>query len=119
MQPPLDRFPHAPTRFNHATAYFFADHEPGLWRAVITQALLDAACQSRKEEARRSREAALQWLLSDSQDFVTVCDHAGFDADYIRRRAKEALARGCQWRLPVGMGWRAKLRRTASPATQH
>lgn len=86
----------------------FADHEPGLWRAVITQALMDAASRSRKNDALRTRDAALNWLLSETRDFETVCDHAGFDPGYIRRRAKEALARGCEWRLPQGQGWRSR-----------
>lgn len=96
----------------------YADHEPGLWRAVITQALMDAASRSQKSEARRSREEALRWLLQESSDFEIVCDHAGFDPGYIRRRAKEAIARGCEWRLPVGQGWRtqARLREQMSQA---
>jgi hypothetical protein len=92
------------------TSGSFADHEPGLWRAVITQALVDAASQSRKSDARRTRDDALRWLLSDSRDFEAVCDNAGFDPGYIRRRAKEALARGCEWRLPNGQGWRTQAR---------
>ncbi len=95
----------------------FADHEPGLWRAVITQALMDAASKSRKSEARRSREAALHWLLGDSPDFETVCDNAGLDPDYVRTRAAQALMRGFEWRLPAGQGWRtqARLRQLAEP----
>lgn len=92
------------------TAGSFADHEPGLWRAVITQALMDAASQSRKSEARRTREDALKWLLSDTRDFEAVCDNAGFDPGYVRKRAHEALKRGCEWRLPNGQGWRTQLR---------
>lgn len=91
----------------------FADHEPGLWRAVITQALVDAASKSRKSEAKRSRNDALTWLLGNDRDFEAVCDHAGFDPSYVRRRAKEALARGCHWRLPNGQGWRTQARRAA------
>lgn len=87
----------------------YADHEPDLWRAVITQALMDAACHSRKLEARRTREDALSWLLSDSRDFESVCDNAGFDPGYVRKRAREALARGFEWRLPNGQGWRTQL----------
>lgn len=94
-----------------------ADHEPGLWRAVITQALMDATCKSRKSEAKRMRADALDWLLHNSMDFVAVCDNAGFDPSYVRTRAKQALERGCQWRLPVGQGWRS-LGRT-KPATIH
>ena len=92
----------------------FADHEQGIWRAVITQALMDAASQSQKSEARRTRSDALNWLLSNTSDFEAVCDNAGFDPDYIRRRAKEALARGCEWRLPNGQGWRTQERLNAA-----
>lgn len=95
----------------------FADHEPGLWRAVITQALMDAASSSRKADARRLRQDALNWLLSDSRDFEAVCDHAGFDPDYVRTRARQALARGCEWRLPAGQGWRTRGRLNAAPVS--
>jgi hypothetical protein len=104
---------------HHRTLGSFADHEPGLWRAVITQALMDAASQSRKSEAKRSRRDALEWLLSNSRDFEAVCDNAGFDPGYVRRRAKEALLRGCEWRLPSGQGWRTlkRLAQKASPTS--
>src|SRR5262245_21940368 len=69
----------------------YADHEPGLWRAVITQALMDAASRSRKTEARRYRTDALSWLLSGTDDFEAVCDNAGLDPDYVRSRARTAL----------------------------
>jgi hypothetical protein len=94
----------------------FSDHEPGLWRAVITQALMDAASQSSKSDARRTRQAALDWLLNNTLDFVMVCDHAGFDPDYVRTRAKQALRRNCEWRLPSGQGWRSK-QKQAAPTT--
>jgi hypothetical protein len=98
----------------------FADHEPGLWRAVITQALMDAASQSRKSEAKQSRAAALKWLLTDSPDFEAVCDNAGFEPGYVRRRAKEALERGFQWRLPSGQGWRTQGRQSmANPSNMN
>ena len=100
-----------PPHFSHQrTDGSFADHEPGLWRAVITQALMDAASRSRKSEAKRSRLDALKWLLSDNNDFEAVCDNAGFDPDYVRTRAREALGRNCEWRLPNGQGWRTQAR---------
>lgn len=88
----------------------FADHEPGLWRAVITQALMDAASNSRKSEAKRSRREALHWLLGDTPDFEAVCDNAGLDPDYVRSRARAALQRGFTWRLPAGQDWRTQAR---------
>ena len=94
----------------HRSYGSFADHEPGLWRAVITQALMDAASRSRKSEAKRSRNDAFNWLLSDSPDFESVCDNAGLDPDYVRTRARQALHRGFEWRLPAGQGWRTQAR---------
>lgn len=106
-----------PLLSHQRTAGSFADHEPGLWRAVITQALMDAASQSRKSEAKRSRSAALTWLLGDSPDFEVVCDNAGFDPDYVRTRAQQALERGFEWRLPSGQGWRTQARQTQHVTT--
>ncbi len=97
----------------------FADHEPGLWRAVITQALMDAASNSRKSEAKRSRNDALAWLLSDTSDFEAVCDNAGLDPDYVRSRARQALNRNFEWRLPAGLGWRTQARREAAQRIQN
>ena len=94
----------------------FSDHEPSLWRAVITQALMDAATASRKTEARRIRSDALSWLLSPSDDFDNVCDNAGLDPDYVRTKARSALQRNCAWRLPAGQGWRAQARLAAEAA---
>ena len=86
----------------------FSDHEPSLWKAVITQALMDAASRSAKSEAARHKREALAWLLDKSSDFETVCDNAGLDPDYVRCRVREALARDCRWRLPAGLGWRCQ-----------
>lgn len=97
----------------------FADHEPGLWRAVITQALMDAATGSNKAEARRIRADAISWLLSPSDDFDAVCDNAGLDPDYVRSKAAAAVERNCTWRLPAGQGWRAQARMAATAAMQN
>jgi len=93
------------TREGYAT---FADHEPGLWKAVITQALMDAASNSAKSEAKKSRREALEWLLGASVDFEVVCDNAGLDPSYVRNRAASAILRNCAWRVPAGQGWRCQ-----------
>lgn len=74
---------------------------------------MDAASKSHKPEAKRSRQDAINWLLSTTSDFEIVCDHAGLDPDYVRDRARKALARGCEWRLPAGQGWRSQARLAA------
>jgi hypothetical protein len=106
---------------DNASPKSFADHEPGLWRAVITQALMDAASLSQKPDARKHRQEAIEWLMHNNHDFITVCDNAGFEPAYVRSMARHALARGCHWRLPTGLGWRTQARmklRTAHYAQQ-
>ena len=102
-----------PTRY----AGSFADHEQSLWRAVITQALMDAASKSAKSEAKRARLEALEWLLSASPDFEDVCEHAGFNPNYVREQSQRALTRGFAWRLPAGKGWRTQARQKALSVT--
>jgi len=66
--------------------------EQNLWKAVVLQALLDAAGQSRGTFARwpewkheAIKTEALRWLLYDEDDFFTVCEMAGIDARVIRQ----------------------------------
>ena len=96
----------------------FSDHEPSLWKAVITQALMDAASNSGKSEAGRYKREALAWLLDETSDFENVCDNAGLDPDYVRSRVRQALARDCRWRLPAGQGWRCQARVLNLPLNQ-
>ncbi len=72
--------------------------EQALWRAVITQALMDASSQCKKSSSQRAREEAIIWLQGNTADFREVCENAGFEPDYIRKQAAEALKRGCVWR---------------------
>lgn len=44
-----------------------------LWRAAIMQKLLDAASNSKKRSAYKSKIQAIQWLKGDSKDFMLVC----------------------------------------------
>jgi hypothetical protein len=73
--------------------------EQAMWRAVITQALMDASSQSAKSEALYEKSQALCWLTGYSEDFKTVCDYAGLSPAYVRRSAIAALKRGCKWRM--------------------
>ena len=72
--------------------------ETALWRAVITQALMDASSNSSKEEAKNDRMQALRWLCGNNRDFKTVCYYAGYDPSYLRKKITAALARNCRWR---------------------
>ena len=64
-----------------------------MWRAVVTQAVLDASWkQTGKHESVRDnvvyRDKARAWLLGDSKDFRDVCFMAGFDPDAVRESAQ-------------------------------
>ena len=76
--------------------------EEALWRAVITQALMDAASQSKKPEQQMAREQARRWLTKSCDDFNTVCDYAGMEPAYVRRMAKQALMQQSHWRAEAG-----------------
>ena len=69
-----------------------------LWRAVITQALMDAGSRSSKPHMRVARAHAISWLSGVSPEFYTVCSLAYMDPYYVKTKAKEAMARGCSWR---------------------
>lgn len=74
-RPPRSDAPAFSSALSPESAVSFADHEPGLWRAVITQALMDAASHSKKPEARRTRSEALargcSWRLPNGQGWRT------------------------------------------------
>lgn len=82
--------------------------EAVLWRAVIMQAVVDAANRSLNPEASYQRHEAVAWLTGRSRDFVMVCDLAGLDPGYVRRMAQKALRGGCRWRVDPGCGKRRR-----------
>lgn len=86
--------------------------EVALWRAVIVQALMDAASRSRKPDAMYHKNEAAAWLTGGGRDFALVCEHAGFNPFYVRRMAKRAMLAGCKWRAEPGQG-RQRARRGA------
>lgn len=96
-----------------ALAYDPTKAERALWAAVITQALMDAGSESRKPEARHEKAKAIRWLLGNSEDFVTVCQNADLDPQYVREKAKMAIERGCVWRR--GMAEKRTPAQTAMP----
>ena len=81
--------------------------EQALWQAVITQALMDAASGSSKAEAQQDKMQAIRWLMGGSDDFISVCHHAGMDPEFVQQKVREALARNCRWRAEPGQGPKA------------
>jgi hypothetical protein len=80
--------------------------EMSLWVAVITQAMMDALSKANNAEAIYHKHEATHWLTGNSKDFIMVCLFAGFDPDYIRRKAKRTLIAPTRWRAEAGKGSR-------------
>ena len=89
-------------RFHHLLGTDNAENhvrgERAIWRAVILQALEDAASRSKKVKDKFNKDQAIHWLTHKNADFDHVCDLAGFEPSYVRRKVKRALQNGCQWR---------------------
>lgn len=72
--------------------------EQALWRAVITQALMDAGSKSTKREAKFHRAQAIAWFSKRNPDFQLVCALAGLEVDYVFEKAHKAIRQDCKWR---------------------
>lgn len=62
--------------------------EKELWRAVMSQALLDISDRSLRA---RDRREARRWFSMQSLDFLTVCDLADMDPNSIRKKALKMM----------------------------
>ena len=72
--------------------------EQQLWMAVIFKAITDIKTRRSKPLNARSRlavrksggarEKAIHWLFTDNRDFLTVCELADIDPEYVRRIIK-------------------------------
>lgn len=75
------------------TAYTaaYTPKEPALWRAVILQAIIDSLSEAKRTENKVEKERAKAWLLNMSNDFIEVCNMAGYSPYYVREKAKFIL----------------------------
>jgi hypothetical protein len=99
--------------------YNHSAEEQAVWRAVIVQALMDASSNSAKKENIQAKEEALIWLRGKSRDFLTVCHYAGFEPEFVREMAKEALLRECVWRAAPGSSEKAMKNREQGCTRKH
>ncbi len=76
----------------------FARGEVSLYRGVVMQALIDCYTLSKRTEDQNARLDAFSWFSLQNDDFLTVCSYADMDPNYVLRKAKEAIAKGCAWR---------------------
>ena len=84
-----------------------------LWRAVITQALIDASSNSKKKFAKKQKIEALRWLIDDKKNgnLKRVCCLADLEYYEVLKKVKIALSKGCRWRndkknnIPIHMDY--------------
>lgn len=65
-----------------------------LWAAVLSTAIEDATTLRTSKQAERDKQVALEWLLTDSKDFRSVCWMAGVDPEAVRDRLMRMLRPG-------------------------
>ncbi len=69
-----------------------ATPEQRLWKAVLAQMLYDALSNFENKFINKDEKRAAEfWLTHKTKDFVDVCTNAGFDPDYVLKRAKQLV----------------------------
>ena len=64
--------------------------EQKLWRAVLDQAFQDAWGPDRYEKTKEDKEEALSFLKDmRNESFQFVCESAGFDPDFVKRKVRK------------------------------
>ena len=56
-----------------------------LWKAVLAQLIVDAKSNSAKKANHKIKQEALNFLLSDNEDFRVLCELASIDPDLARK----------------------------------
>jgi hypothetical protein len=58
-----------------------------MWKAVILQAFIDLKNNSRKKIANTYRVKAALWFNINNSDFITVCNYANLNPNYVWSKA--------------------------------
>ena len=67
--------------------------EKKLWQAVLGQELYDAFGPERWETTPKHRKEALDFLKDyENPAFIELCENAGFDPEYIKRKVRKKFA---------------------------
>jgi len=70
-----------------------SDPEKKLWRAVLGQAFEDAFGPERYEKTKAIKQEAVEFLTNYSDvSFINVCENAGFDPSFIKRKVRNKFA---------------------------
>jgi hypothetical protein len=62
-----------------------------LYKAIITQALIDATNNSDGSYSKKLEKEAKEWIFGDSDYFKEVCHNAEMEPDFVVKIVKEAI----------------------------
>lgn len=62
-----------------------------LYKAILTQALIDASNTSNSSEAKKPELEAKNWIFGDSNYFKEVCYNADVNPDFMKQITREAI----------------------------
>jgi len=84
----------------HTVGGHSADPETRLFSAVLSQAVHDAFSG---HADKSDRNQAVDFLTKDSFHLCMICDLAGRDAGYVRRKIRKKLLRENGWNVDVSI----------------
>lgn len=76
--------------------------EVKLWRAVLTQALMDIKNKPNNRDEQMERIKTEYWLTKSNPHFKAVCSFAMLDPDYVSRKIQKAISTGIIYRIKRG-----------------
>ena len=92
------------SRFIKASSAYTSDCMEGperrLFIAVLSQAVHDAFSSHVPGLEKRQAQA---WLLSNSEDFKTICENAGRDAKYVLMRIRRKILQANGWNVDLSL----------------
>ena len=90
------------TKFIKASSIYSSDKidcpEKRLFIAILSQAVHDAFSA---HVPRLEKQAARNFLTSNTQDFKFICEFAGRNSDYVREKIRKRVLRENGWNVDV------------------
>ena len=75
--------------------------EERLFVAVLSQAIHDAFS---KHVSSLERVKAQSWLMSNSRDFRSICEHAGRNSGYVLEKIRHKILEKNGWNVNLSLG---------------
>lgn len=69
----------------------YSSHEEWLFKAIITQAVIDATNISKCPQNQKIAQEARDWLLGDSEYFIEICWKSGICPAIVKKIAQKAI----------------------------